>query len=109
QHIGMSGERCRELLRESDAVVNLCGATDPREEHAKSRCMVYLETDPGSFQVKLANGDEATRRYAAAHKVFFTYGYNIGAPDCALPGGGVEWHPTRPPVLLDEWHTGVGP
>ena len=109
QHIGMSGEQCRELLRESDAVINLCGATDPREEHAKSRCMVYLETDPGVFQVKLANGDKATRRYAAAHKVFFTYGYNIGASDCALPVAGIEWHPTRPPVLLDEWHEGVGP
>ena len=24
-------------------------------------------------------------------------------------GGRLTWHPTRPPVLLDEWHPGVGP
>ena len=44
-----------------------------------------------------------------AHKLFFTYCYNIGAPDCLLPTAGLTWHPTRPPVNLDEWHPGVGP
>jgi hypothetical protein len=107
QHIGMRRERCHELLSEADAIINLCGATDPREEHAKNRCLVYLETDPGILQVKLAQGDEGARRYAEAHNLFFTYGYNIGSPDCALPSAGIEWHPTRPPVLLEEWIPGV--
>jgi hypothetical protein len=108
QHIGMSRKRSHELLREADAVINLCGATAPREEHIKSRCLVYLETDPGILQVKLIQRDEAAKRYAEAHNLFFTYGYNIGSADCALPSAGIEWHPTRPPVLLEEWRPAVG-
>jgi hypothetical protein len=87
----------------------LCGASNPREEHIANKCLVYLETDPGVFQVKLDRRDPATVAYAQAHKLFFTYGYNIGQSDCLLPTAGIEWHRTWPPVLLDEWHQGIGP
>ncbi len=49
----MSAARCRELLKDADAVINLCIATKPREEHHSCRRLVYLETDPGPFQVSL--------------------------------------------------------
>jgi Glycosyl transferases group 1 len=107
-YVGMSRARCRALLAEADAVINLCGATLPREEHEGAR-MVYLETDPGLMQVKLAQHDEKFTCKAAGHQLFFTYGANLGNPDCVLPTGNVHWHPTRPPVLLDQWHEGVGP
>lgn len=103
EYIGMSRARCLELLAGADAVINLCGATAPREEHLRNPCMVYLETDPGALQVGLERGDARDLQLAAAHRLFFSYGYNLGAPDCLLPTGGVLWHPTRPPVLLDEW------
>jgi Glycosyl transferases group 1 len=108
-YLGMSRERCAELMRDADAVINLCGATRPREEHRALRCLVYLETDPGYFQVRLAAGDPEIAEIASAHKLFFSYGCNLGAPDCALPTAGLRWHPTRPPVLLDQWCPGVGP
>jgi hypothetical protein len=107
-YIGMSRERCRQLLAEADAVINLCGATFPREEHQSAR-MVYLETDPGLLHIKLSQRDEKSIRKAAGHQLFFSYGANLGNPDCLLPTGNVHWHPTRPPVLLDQWHEGVGP
>ncbi|MGC1400623.1 hypothetical protein, partial [Candidatus Binatus sp.] len=109
QYVGMSRERCMELFRDADMVINLCGSTEPREEHERSRCLVYLETDPGVFQLELARKIPTTVAFARSHKLFFTYCYNIGAPDCLLPTAGVDWHPTRPPVSLDEWHPGVGP
>jgi len=109
EYVGMSRERCIELIREADGVINLCGATKPRDEHRRSRCLVYLETDPGLFQVEMARKDPETVEYASAHKLFFTYGYNIGASDCLLPEAGIEWHVTRPPVLLDQWRPGIGP
>ena len=107
--IGMDAARCRALIADADAVVNLCGATYPREEHRESRCFVYLETDPGEMQAGLARGDARAIERAAAYHHFFTYAYNLGAPDCRLPATGARWHPTRPPVLLDEWRDGVGP
>ncbi|HEY6298250.1 MAG TPA: hypothetical protein VIW95_01300, partial [Candidatus Binatus sp.] len=108
EYVGMPRERCIELLREADAVINLCGATEPRQEHERTRCLVYLETDPGVLQLELARKIPTSVAFARSHKLFFTYCYNIGAPDCLLPTAGLDWHPTRPPVNLDEWHPGVG-
>ncbi len=108
-YVGMPKEKCLRLIRESDAVLNLCGASEPREEHFASPQMIYLETDPGLFQVQIERGDPFAMLNVSAHKLFFTYAYNIGQVDCRVPAGGVKWHPTRPPVLLDEWHPGVGP
>jgi hypothetical protein len=109
EYVGMSTAKCLELVRESDAVINLCGASEPREEHLASPLMVYIETDPGVFQVNIERRDPMALLNAKAHKLFFTYAANIGAPDCPLPLGGLKWHATRPPVLFDEWHPGIGP
>jgi len=107
-YAGLSRERCHQLIADADAVVNLCGATDPREEHRRSRCLIYLETDPGGFQVELARRKPSAVKAAEAYQLFFTYGANLGAPDCILPTAGIKWRATRPPVLLDEWRDGVG-
>jgi hypothetical protein len=108
EYVGMPRERCMELFRDSDAIINLCGAIEPREEHAKNRCLVYLETDPGVLQLEVARKIPTAVRFAASHKLLYTYCYNIGAPDCLLPSSGLDWHVTRPPVNLDEWGPGVG-
>ena len=108
EYVGMDASVCAALLRDADAVINLCGASNPSEEHIANKCLVYLETDPGVLQVKLARGDPEMITYAAAHKLFFSYAYNIGESDCLLPTAGIQWHRTRPPVMLDEWHEGVG-
>ncbi len=109
QCIGMPRERCTRLIREADGVINLCGATQPREEHRAARCMVYVESDPGTFEIGFAREVPIWRAFADAHKLFFTYGCNIGARDCVLPKGPLKWHPTRPPVLMDEWHPASDP
>jgi hypothetical protein len=108
QYVGMSRERCMDLFHDADAIINLCGATEPRQEHERSRCLVYLETDPGVMQLELMRKIPTTTAFAKSHKLFFTYCYNIGAPDCLLPTAGLDWHPTRPPVNLEQWHPGVG-
>ncbi len=108
QYLGMSRAVCMQLLRDADAVINLCGALNPGEEHANIRCLVYLGTDPGQFQVELERRDPEVIKCASAHDLFFTYAYNLGSADCLLPTGGLAWKPTRPPVLLDRWDRFVG-
>jgi hypothetical protein len=66
EYFGMDKSHCAALLREADAVINLCGASNPGEEHIANKCLVYLETDPGLFQVKLARRDPEAITYAAA-------------------------------------------
>ena len=36
--------------------------------------------------------------FVDAHTHLFTYGQNIGSPDCLIPAGTRPWKPTRPPV-----------
>jgi hypothetical protein len=48
-------------------------------------------------------GDLKTLNALAAHDIHFSFGENLGQPDCDLPVDLVCWHPTRQPVLMDLW------
>jgi hypothetical protein len=37
------------------------------------------------------------------HDLHFTYGMNVGRPDCTIPSGGVNWRRTVPPVVPEIW------
>lgn len=99
----------RRLYRDADAVLNLCGSQEARPEHDTIRRLVYLQTDPVADQVGAASGDEARIRDLDRYDYLFTYGANIGAPDCAVPIDGYEWIPTRPPVCVDWWEGADAP
>jgi hypothetical protein len=66
-----------------------------------ARCKVYLDDDPGFTQIWEATGLPGAR--LAGHDIYFTFGENIGRPGCPIPTGGIEWHPTRPAVVLADW------
>jgi hypothetical protein len=100
---GLSRERVRALYRESDALINLCGATRLREEHMQCPIRIMVDTDPVYEQIKYAKADPGARDYLQAHTHFFTYGENIGAEDCPVPLSGVDWRTTRPPVIPELW------
>jgi hypothetical protein len=100
---GMSREAVRALYREADALINLCGATQLREEHLACLVRIMIDTDPVYEQIKYANADPAARAYVGAHTHFFTYGENLGTADCSIPLCDIPWQPTRPPVVVDAW------
>ncbi len=99
----------RSLYKEAEAVLNLCGAQELRPEHHEVRCLVYLETDPVASQIGVTAGHRQTIETLAAHHHLFTYGENLGAPDCRVPLERFHWQPTRPPVCLDWWTTSAPP
>jgi hypothetical protein len=105
---GLSREQVRALYREADALINLCGATRLREEHMACPVRLMIDTDPVYEQIKYAQADPAARAYLDAHTHFFTYGENLGAPDCPVPLSGLPWRPTRPPVVLSQWPAAEG-
>ena len=100
---GLSRDRIRSLYAEAAAVINLCGATRLREEHLACPIRIMIDTDPVYEQIKYAKADKASRTYLDAHTHFFTYGENLGTPDCGVPLCGVAWRPTRPPIDLRLW------
>jgi hypothetical protein len=100
---GHTEAELRELYRSCDALLNIVGATDLREEHMQAPLRVYLQTDPVTAELRLANGDEHTAEAFANHHVLATYGENYGAPDCGVPLNGRSYVFTRQPVDLELW------
>ena len=100
---GLQKRRLDELYRSATAIVNLCGATAPRAEHRRGAKLIYVETDPVYEQLRIASGEASSLGFLDAHDVLFTYGENLGQPDCPVPLVRYSWRTTRPPVSLDCW------
>jgi hypothetical protein len=100
---GLAPHDLDELYRSCDALLNVVGATDLREEHLEAPFRVYVETDPVVAELRLANGDDHTREAFANHHAIATYGENYGAPDCGVPLNGIRFVKTRQPIDVELW------
>lgn len=100
---GMSAEELDRLYTEADAFLNVTASQELREEHMRIPRRIYVESDPFRVQVKVDEGDPKTLSILAAHDIHFSFGENLGAPDCDLPVHHVDWKPTRQPVVMDLW------
>ena len=106
---GLSGSQLQRLYDEACLIINLHGGTVPRDEHARTGRLVYLETDPVRMQFKLASGDEDAFRFLEPHVAFFSFAENLGRPDCRLPViDRYRFSATRQPVVLDHWRARPG-
>ncbi|MDQ3938575.1 MAG: hypothetical protein M3253_07830, partial [Chloroflexota bacterium] len=104
---GIEQDKLRSLYREAEAILNVTGQ-QLTAEHMECRRRIYVETDPGSSQIKVAQGDREMITALDAHDVHFSFGENLGADDCPLPLGKYNWLPTRQPVVTDLWR-GIEP
>ena len=100
---GLDEERLRGLYREAAAMLNVTGAQEVREDHLTGARRIYVESDPVAAQLGVVEGDAKTVEQLAAHDVLFTFGENLGRPDCGVPVERFTWLPTRQPVVLDFW------
>jgi len=91
------------LLREADALLNVCGSHEMTPELAAARCLIYVESDPGVEQIKVAKGEQKTREFLKQHDWLFTFGEWVPTPEFPVPVGDMVWHPTRQPVVVDFW------
>jgi hypothetical protein len=105
---GVDEQRLRLELRRADALVNVSAVTVLGEEHMQVPVRIYLETDPVLAQIEIAQGNQRTVELLGAHTHHFTYGENLGAPDCAVPLGRFDYQPTRQPVVIDWWAPRAG-
>lgn len=105
--LGMREGELRRLYREAELIINLHGGTQPREELTATGRLVYVETDPVQLQIELHDGSQEARDFLAPHCALFSYAENLDGPDCTLPRTpGIDFLPTRQPVVLDLWDTG---
>src|SRR5205814_10579690 len=85
---GLSENAVKELYRSCDALLNVVGATELRDEHLKAPLRVYVECDPVTAELRFASGNPQIMKEFAEHHLFVTYGENYGNPDCGVPLNG---------------------
>jgi GT2 family glycosyltransferase len=104
RYFGLSQSKLEELYRSATLIINLHGSHIPLPELAATGRLVYLETDPVEVEIDLFLQKQPTLDYLAPHAAFFTYGENLGQPDCLVPKPErFRFIPTRQPVIMDFW------
>ncbi|SDT87810.1 hypothetical protein SAMN05444156_0348 [Verrucomicrobium sp. GAS474] len=100
---GLLGEKeARALVRDSDLLANVSGAAN-LTGYEGGRChRMYLDGDPMFTHIDLLT-DPAKCATILAHDSHFTFGLNVGAADCRVPTGKLDWKKTVQPVSLRHW------
>ena len=102
---GLSLKKIRQLYRDADAILNICGAQEFNDDLLTSDRILYIESDPGVEQIKVDKGVKSTADYLWRHHALFTFGENVSTKNFPVPTYGFEWLPTRQPIVIDLWKT----
>ena len=103
---GLSRSFLDTLYAEADALLNICGSHELNDDLLRSERIIYVESDPAVEQIKVDQGDAATIAFLQRHCARFTFGESIGQAEFPVPLHGIEWLPTRQPVVTDFWRAG---
>jgi hypothetical protein len=106
---GLPLKKIRQLYREADAILNVCGTQEFNEDLLASDRILYIESDPGVEQIKIDKGVKSAIEYLRRHRALFTFGENVGTKSFPVPTHGFKWLPTRQPVVTDFWKTKRSP
>jgi len=99
---GPAGERIVPWCATADVVLNLGGVNPLRPWLLGVPTRVLVDKDPVFTQIRHLT-DAGARARARQHTAFFTFGENVGRPECTIPDDGLPWQPTRHPIALDHW------
>ena len=105
---GLSRTFLNGLYAEADALLNVCGSHELNDDILRSERIIYVESDPAVEQIKVDQGDAATAAFLRRHCARFTFGESIGQREFPVPLHGLEWLPTRQPVVTDFWRSPAG-
>jgi len=108
---GCSAADVERVCAQADLLLNVSGACWLRDSYRGARCLAYLDSDPCYSQAKLLAVEQGTATedqafsvgLIRAHNRFFTFAENIDDPSCTIPACGIDWTPTRQPIVLDDW------
>jgi hypothetical protein len=106
---GLPLRKIRQLYREADAILNVCGTQEFNDDLLVSDRILYIESDPGVEQIKIDKEVKSTIEYLRRHRALFTFGENVGTKSFPVPAHGFKWLPTRQPVVTDFWRTKHSP
>jgi hypothetical protein len=98
--VGLSRSEILRRTRSAAFLLDVMGFLGDDEILAAAPLRVYLDIDPGFPQLwrELGLHDGLGR-----HDRYVTVGARLGTPECSIPACGLQWLPTLPPVVLEEW------
>src|SRR6201993_555747 len=102
---GMPLKKIRQLYRDADAILNVCGTQEFNDDLLASDRILYVESDPGVEQIKVDQRVQSTIDYLGRHHALFTFGENVGTKEFPVPIHGLKWLATRQPIVTDFWKT----
>jgi hypothetical protein len=106
---GLPLKKIRQLYRDADAILNICGAQELNDDLLVSHRILYVESDPGVEQIKIDKETRSTIEYLQRHRSLFTFGENVGTRRFPVPTHSFKWLPTRQPVVIKFWKTNSPP
>jgi hypothetical protein len=98
---GKGESELAEVASAAEVIFNISGHLSEGAILEGPRTRVYVDLDPGFTQIWHA--DPGLAFEVGGHDHYATVGLNVGRPGCPVPGAGIEWIPTLPPVVLSEW------
>jgi len=112
QSYGAGWAKVVDFCRSADLFVLISGSCFMREEYFAASRVIFIDSDPVYTQASFLAALQDSGRYSAGHEAraraemigrtgrFFTFGENIGRPGCRMPKAGLEWIPTRQPIVI---------
>lgn len=104
--VGPPYDRIREVAERADLLLDISGLLTDEDLRDPVPVRVYLDLDPAFTQ--LWHATQGIDMRFTGHTHFATVGQAIGQPECPVPTCGLDWIPTLPPVVLDEWPAANG-
>ncbi|MEH2171304.1 hypothetical protein [Nostoc sp.] len=94
---GADWQDIKQMLRTADLLLNI-GGVCWLPEFLLCQRRVLIDMDPFFTQIGTFAAEGRNEYHA-----YFSYGANIGQPDCSIPSDRIEWLPTVPPVVPEIW------
>jgi hypothetical protein len=100
---GLDTDELGERFADAEVLFDLSGHLGELDLARRARRRVYVDLDPGFTQAWHA--DPALGFTLAGYDHYVTVALNLGTPVCAIPTAGLQWIPTLPPVVLEQWRS----
>jgi hypothetical protein len=104
---GRNADEVRRFCADADVFINLSGGSwFWRDEYARIPQKIFIDSDPAFTQLAIAKAEPWYVEFFQRFDRLFTFGSNIGTPQCEIPTGAFTWRKTWQPVTLDDWNCG---
>ena len=107
---GLPEAKARDVLKNCDLIANVSGAAILEGFDCGSAHLMFLDGDPMFTQLAMldpAKPESCDR--VRRHHSHFSFGLNLGFPDCLVPTLGISWKRTVQPISLNHWSFAASP